>query len=89
MTESALSQNVKFTRTNNHFQSTKDSVQKINLKNKGALRAGSLQAGAIVFVGHFKSRFKDRSVRSRDDLSSDKYIGGYIYVDHMISYIYV
>jgi hypothetical protein len=55
----------------------------------GALKDSHLRAGSSVSVDHFKSRLKGRTYTSFGKTTSDQYVGGCIFVDHMSGYIHV
>ena len=59
-----------------HCKSTKGNVSKVNPVADGTLQSEHLRAGASVSVDHFESQLKGQTGYSRDQLSSDKYIGG-------------
>ena len=72
-----------------HRRSTKGSIQRVNPDTDGSIRSNCLTAGASVSVDHFESRLKGRTLTSYGRDSSDKYVGGCIFVDHMSGYIHV
>ena len=72
-----------------HRQPTHGSTQKRNLATEGALKSGQLRAGNRISVDHFESRLKGRTLQSRGRTTSDQYVGGCIFVDHMSGYIHV
>jgi hypothetical protein len=55
----------------------------------GALKDSHLRAGSSVSVDHFESRLKGRTYTSYGKTTSDQYVGGCIFVDHMSGYIHV
>jgi hypothetical protein len=55
----------------------------------GALKDSHLRAGSAVSVDHFESRLKGRTYTSYGKTTSDQYVGGCIFVDHMSGYIHV
>jgi hypothetical protein len=72
-----------------HRKSTNGNVKAVNTKTDGVLKAGDLRPGATVSVDHFESRVKGRTAYSKDRLSSDQYVGGCVFVDHMSGYLHV
>ena len=53
------------------------------------VKGWSLSPCAAVSVDHFESRLKGQTNDSFGKTSSDQYVGGYIFVDHMSGYIHV
>jgi hypothetical protein len=72
-----------------HRQPTKGNKQQSNSMTDGALKANHLRAGAAISVDHFESRLKGRTYTSFGKTTSDQYVGGCIFVDHMSGYIHV
>ena len=72
-----------------HRRGTKGSKQRVNPDTDGSIRSNCLTAGASVSVDHFESRLQGRTLTSYGRDSSDKYVGGCIFVDHMSGYIHV
>ena len=72
-----------------HRQPTKGNKQATNSLTDGALKADHLRAGAAISVDHFESRLKGRTYTSFGRTTSDQYVGGCIFVDHMSGYIHV
>ena len=72
-----------------HRTPTKGTISKINPKSDGALKDKHLRAGSGVSVDHYESRLKGRSYTSFGKATSEQYVGGCIFVDHMSSYIHV
>ena len=70
-------------------KSTKGSVTSNKESTDGAIHDGHLRAGNLVSVDHFESRLKGRTYESYGAASADKYIGGWIFVDSMSSFLYV
>ena len=61
----------------------------VDITIDGSLKVRYLLAGANVSVDHFKSRIKGWTYDSFGKTSSDQYVGGCIFVDHMSSDIHV
>ena len=55
----------------------------------GALKGGDLRSGASISVDHFKLQLKGCTPNSRGHASSDQYVGGCIFVDHVSKYLHV
>jgi hypothetical protein len=72
-----------------HRRPTKGNKQSTNSLTDGALKANHLQAGAGILVDHFESRLKGCTFTSLGRTTSDEYVGGCIFVDHMSGYIHV
>jgi hypothetical protein len=72
-----------------HRQPTKGNKHSSNPVTDGALKANHLRAGAAVSVDHFESRLKGRTYTSFGRTTSDQYVGGCIFVDHMSGYMHV
>ena len=72
-----------------HRQPLHSNTQKVNIERDGTLKDGFLRAGAGISVDYFESRLKGRTNSSMGRASSDKYVGGCIFVDHMSGYIHV
>ena len=72
-----------------HRQSTHGNSSKVNKQTEGALKAGDLRAGNRISVDHFESRLKGRTIQSRGRATSDQYVGGCIFIDHMSGYIHI
>ena len=56
---------------------------------EGDLKKGHLRPGASVSVDHFESRIKGRTFNSFGRSTSEHYVGGCIFVDHMSGYLQV
>jgi len=54
-----------------------------------SIRKDHLRAGAAVSVDHFESRLKGRTFSSFGTATSQTYVGGCIFVDHMSGYIHI
>ena len=72
-----------------HRQPTHGATQSKNPLTEGALKSNNLRAGNRVSVDHFESRLKGRTIQSRGRATSDQYVGGCVFVDHMSGYIHV
>ena len=72
-----------------HRKFTKGNKQRTNPTTDGFLKDGDLRPGSSVSVDHFESRLKGRTYTSYGKTTSDQYIGGCIFVDHMSGYIHV
>ena len=72
-----------------HRQPTHGHKKTINPATSGGLKTDDLSPGASVSVDHFESRARGRTLTSLGRSSSDSYVGGCIFVDHMSGYIHV
>ncbi len=72
-----------------HRRATKGNIHTPNPSRVGSLKVDDLQVGATVSVDHFESRLKGRTFDSYGKATSDKYIGGCIFVDHASGYVHV
>jgi hypothetical protein len=72
-----------------HAKPTSGNSQSVNSLTDGAVKDGALRAGARVSADHFESRLKGRTYTSYGRTTSDQFIGGCIFVDHMSGYIHV
>jgi hypothetical protein len=72
-----------------HAKSTAGNVKATNEVTDGTLKEGCLQPGAKVSADHFESRLRGRTYSSYGKATSDQYVGGCIFVDHMSGYIHV
>lgn len=72
-----------------HLKSTSGNKSSINEDTDGALKDGCLRTGNRVSADHFESRLKGRTYTSYGKTTSDQYVGGCIFVDHMSGYIHV
>jgi hypothetical protein len=72
-----------------HAKSTSGNTQSVNATTDGALKDGALRAGAKVSADHFESRLKGRTYTSYGRTTSDQFVGGCIFVDHMSGYVHV
>ena len=72
-----------------HRQPTYGHKQIINPETSGSLKRGDLTPGSSISVDHFESRLRGRTLTSLGRSSSDSYVGGCIFVDHMSGYIHV
>lgn len=72
-----------------HARSTAGNRQTPNPVTDGALKDGQLRPGNKVSADHFESRLKGRTYSSYGKTTSDQYVGGCIFVDHMSGYIHV
>ena len=72
-----------------HRKPTKGHIHKSDERFNGHLKAGDLRPGASVSADHFESRIKGRTLTSFGRPTSDQYVGGCIFVDHMSGYIHV
>jgi Integrase core domain. len=72
-----------------HLRSTVGNCQTTNPDTDGALKEGQLRPGAKVSADHFESRLKGRTYSSFGKTTSDQYVGGCIFVDHMSGFIHV
>ena len=72
-----------------HRKPTHGHKQVINPVTSGGLKVEDLAAGASVSVDHFESRVRGRTLKSLGRTTSDSYVGGCIFVDHMSGYIHV
>lgn len=55
----------------------------------GFLKKNQLRPGAALSVDHFESRINGRTFTSFGPSTSEQYVGGCVFVDHMSSYIQV
>ena len=67
----------------------KKKTSSVDITADGSLKDGHLSSGATVSVDHFESRLKGRTYDSYGKTSSNQYVGGCIFVDHMSGYIHV
>jgi hypothetical protein len=72
-----------------HTHPTSGNKQSTNSTTDGTLKDGNLRPGYKVSADHFESRMKERTYSSFGKTTSDQYIGGCIFVDHMSGYIHV
>ena len=72
-----------------HRTSTKGKICSSNPSTDGNCKNGYLRPGSGVSVDHFESRLKGRTYTSFGKSTSDKYIGGCIFVDLASGYIHV
>jgi hypothetical protein len=72
-----------------HAKSTSGNSQTVNEVTEGALKDGALRPGSKVSADHFESRLKGRTYSSYGKTTSDQFVGGCIFVDHMSGYIHV
>ena len=72
-----------------HRKSTKGAIHTPNPETDGAIHDGNLRAGNLVSVDHFESRLKGRTYKSLGGMTSEKYVGGCIFVDSMSSFLHV
>jgi Integrase core domain. len=68
---------------------TAGNVKTTNAVTDGAIKEGCLQPGAKVSADHFESRLKGRTYTSYGRVTSEQFVGGCIFVDHMSGYIHV
>jgi hypothetical protein len=72
-----------------HARSTSGNQQSTNPVTDGTLKDGNLRPGNRVSADHFESRLKGRTYSSFGRTTSDQYVGGCIFVDHMSGYLHV
>ena len=60
-----------------------------NIDTDGLLKTNDLRAGSSVSVDHFESRLKGRKYTYFGKTTSDQYVGGYTFVDHMSGYVHI
>lgn len=72
-----------------HAKSTSGNSQSTNELTDGALKDGALRPGSKISADHFESRLKGRTYTSYGKTTSDQFVGGCIFVDHMSGYIHV
>ena len=72
-----------------HRKSTNGPVQKENATTDGALKVNDLRPGSSVSVDHFESRLKGRTYTSFGRTTSEQYVGGCVFVDHMSGKVHV
>jgi hypothetical protein len=72
-----------------HARSTSGNTHTTNPITDGALKDGNLRPGNKVSADHFESRMKGRTYSSFGRTTSDQYVGGCIFVDHMSGYMHV
>jgi Integrase core domain. len=72
-----------------HSRSTSGNHQSTNATTDGTLKDGHIRPGANVSTDHFESRLKGRTYTSFGKTTSDQYVGGCIFVDHMSGYLHV
>ena len=64
-------------------------MTKIDPTAEGDLKKGHLRPGASVSVDHFESRIKGRTFNSFGRSTSEHFVGGCVFVDHMSGYLQV
>ena len=79
-----ICQYAKAKRKNTHGKTTT-----IDLQSQGDLKKEHLRPGASVSVDHFESRIKGRTYTSYGRPTSEHYVGGCVFVDHMSGYIHI
>ena len=79
-----ICQYVKAMRKATHRKTTK-----IDKDAEGDLKSNHLRPGDAVSTDHFESRIKGRTLSSFGRSTSQQYVGGCLFVDHMSSYIHV
>ena len=72
-----------------HRRPTKGNKTRTNIDTDGSLKVNDLRAGSSVSVDHFESRLKGRTYTSFGKTTSDQYVGGCTFVDHMSGYVHV
>jgi hypothetical protein len=72
-----------------HVRSTSGNKRVVNDVSDGALKVNCLHPGAQVSADHFESRLKGRTYSSFGKTTSDQFVGGCIFVDHMSGYVHV
>ena len=72
-----------------HRRPTKGNKTRTNIDTDGSLKVNDLRDGSSVSVDHFESRLKGRTYTSFGKTTSDQYVGGCTFVDHMSGYIHV
>lgn len=72
-----------------HRRSTRGHTHTPNPNRDGSLKVNDLRPGNTVSVDHFESRLKGRTFDSFGKATSDKYIGGCIFVDHASGYVHI
>ena len=72
-----------------HRSSTGGKKTRPHPLSDGALKVNHLRAGEAVSVDHFESRLRGRTYTSFGKTTSDQYVGGCIFVDHMSGYIHI
>ena len=64
-------------------------ITKIDKKSEGDLKNNYLRPGDTVSTDHFESRIKGRALSSFGRSTSQQYVGGCLFVDHMSAYVHV
>jgi hypothetical protein len=72
-----------------HARSTSGNRHVTNPTTDGVLKDGHLRPGSKVSADHFESRMRGRTYSSHGKTTSDQYVGGCIFVDHMSGYMHV
>ena len=72
-----------------HRRSTRGHIHTPTPTRDGNLKINDLRPGNTVSVDHFESRLKGRTFDSFGKATSDKYIGGCIFVDHASGYVHI
>ena len=72
-----------------HRKPTKGSIKTDDTNTDGAIHVNQLRVGKLVSSDHFESILKGRTYKSMGELNADTYLGGYIFVDSMISFLHV
>ena len=72
-----------------HRRSTRGAIHTPTPTRDGTLKINDLRVGSTISVDHFESRLKGRTFDSFGKATSDKYIGGCIFVDHASGYVHV
>ena len=72
-----------------HRQPTDGNKTRANTETDVLSKINDLISGSSVPVDHFESRLKGRTYTSFGETSSDQYVGGYRFVDHMTGNIHV
>jgi hypothetical protein len=72
-----------------HRSPTHGKSQSTNPTTDGALKVNDIRPGSKVSVDHFESRLKGRTYTSFGKTTSDQYVGGCVFVDHMSGYLHV
>ena len=69
--------------------STKGKISRVDKVSDGNLKVSCLRHGESISCDHIESRLKGRTYTSYEKTTSDQYVGGCIFVDHMSGYIHV
>ena len=72
-----------------HRQPTNGSIKSANTNTDGSIHTNHLRAGNLVSADQFGSRLKGRTYSSLCGLNADKFMGGFIFVESMSTFIHL